>query len=163
MNIFAFDKSPYQSALWLDDIRKNKMILESCQMLSTTVHVLDPDTTLPIYKLAYLNHPCSRWTRASSSNFYWLWNYTKHCLDMRGVDHKCISVLETLEDWFEYNLTKFPYHKPTEFANCTRNKAYGIDYTHVTDVHEAYQLYYIARIRNDKIKLTWKHGSMPNW
>ena len=34
MNIFALDKCPMQSAQWLDDIRKNKMILESAQMLS---------------------------------------------------------------------------------------------------------------------------------
>jgi len=40
MNIFAFDKCPMQSALWLDDIRKNKMILESAQMLSTAVRLL---------------------------------------------------------------------------------------------------------------------------
>ena len=40
MNIFALDKCPMQSAQWLDDIRKNKMILESAQMLSTAVRLL---------------------------------------------------------------------------------------------------------------------------
>ena len=40
MNIFALDQCPMQSALWLDDIRKNKMILESAQMLSTAVRLL---------------------------------------------------------------------------------------------------------------------------
>ena len=54
MNIFAFDKCPMRSALWLDDIRKNKMILESAQMLSTAVRALCPDTTLEVYKTAYL-------------------------------------------------------------------------------------------------------------
>ena len=65
MNIFAFDKCPMRSALWLDDIRKNKMILESAQMLSTAVRALCPDTTLEVYKTAYLNHPCSKWARQS--------------------------------------------------------------------------------------------------
>jgi hypothetical protein len=37
MNIFALSECPEQSALWLDDIRKNKMILESAQMLSTAI------------------------------------------------------------------------------------------------------------------------------
>ena len=72
MNIFALDKCPMQSALWLDDIRKNKMILESAQMLSTAVRWLDPDTTLPVYKLAYMNHPCTKWARKSRANFSWL-------------------------------------------------------------------------------------------
>lgn len=26
MNLFAFDTDPWTSALWLDDVRKNKMI-----------------------------------------------------------------------------------------------------------------------------------------
>ena len=72
MNIFAFDRCPMQSASWLDDIRKNKMILESAQMLSTAVRMLDPDTNLSVYKLAYINHPCSKWARASRDNFKWL-------------------------------------------------------------------------------------------
>ena len=40
MNIFALSRCPMQSAWWLDDIRKNKMILESAQMLSTAVRLL---------------------------------------------------------------------------------------------------------------------------
>ena len=41
MNIFALSRCPMQSAWWLDDIRKNKMILESAQMLSTAVRLLN--------------------------------------------------------------------------------------------------------------------------
>ena len=61
-----------QSAWWLDDIRKNKMILESAQMLSTAVRVLCPDTDLSVYKVAYLNHPCTIWAAESPENCAWL-------------------------------------------------------------------------------------------
>ncbi len=79
MNIFALSECPEQSALWLDDIRKNKMILESAQMLSTAIRRLDPDTTLPVYKLAYINHPCSKWARATRGNFMWLIKHMSAC------------------------------------------------------------------------------------
>jgi hypothetical protein len=79
MNIFALSECPEQSALWLDDIRKNKMILESAQMLSTAIRWLDPDTTLPVYKLAYMNHPCSKWARAISWQFHVAYQ-THECL-----------------------------------------------------------------------------------
>ena len=39
MNIFATSPSPDTSALWLDDVRKNKMILETAQLLSASVRI----------------------------------------------------------------------------------------------------------------------------
>ena len=93
MNIFAFDKCPMRSALWLDDIRKNKMILESAQMLSTAVRALCPDTTLEVYKTAYLNHPCSKWARQSRANFQWLLHHMSWLYNQKSGDHKSARLI----------------------------------------------------------------------
>jgi hypothetical protein len=51
-----------------------KMILETCQMLCSVWHVIDPEHNLyiPCYKLAHKNHPCSIWVRRSKDNYKWL-------------------------------------------------------------------------------------------
>ena len=41
MNIFVLDKSPVQSAIYMCDKHIVKMIVESCQLLSTAHRVLD--------------------------------------------------------------------------------------------------------------------------
>lgn len=50
MNIFAFDPDPWACALWLDDVRKNKMILETAQLLSSAVAINDPSWASKVYK-----------------------------------------------------------------------------------------------------------------
>lgn len=51
-----------------------KMILETCQMLCTVWHVVDPDGEIytPKYKIAHKNHPCTIWARTSLDNYQWL-------------------------------------------------------------------------------------------
>ena len=71
MNIFYTNKNPRLSAEYLDDLRLNKMILESCQMLSTTLHCLVENPPENLYKRTHENHPCSKWTRESKENFKW--------------------------------------------------------------------------------------------
>ena len=99
MNIFALDKCPMQSAQWLDDIRKNKMILESAQMLSTAVRVLCPDTDLSVYKVAYLNHPCTIWARQSRDNFKWLLSHMAHLYLQKGGNHKSGELIPDLDQY----------------------------------------------------------------
>ena len=41
MNIFAIDKDPIQSAMWMVDKHVVKMILETAQLLSTAHRILD--------------------------------------------------------------------------------------------------------------------------
>ena len=87
MNIFVVDCDPATSARMLCDSHVVKMILESCQLLSTAHHVLDGDplevntgkrrytthicTKKNICKAAMINHPCNIWTRTSGENYLW--------------------------------------------------------------------------------------------
>ena len=161
MNIFAFDKCPMQSALWLDDVRKNKMILESAQMLSTAVRWLDPDTTLPVYKLAYINHPCSKWARKSRANFQWLLHHMSWLFNQKSGEHKSARLIPEFQKYADNG--DFPDEYLTPFANCARNLERGVDYSDIDDVHQAYRMYMNDRWKERNITLTWRWGEEPDW
>ena len=161
MNIFAFDKCPMRSALWLDDIRKNKMILESAQMLSTAVRALCPDTTLEVYKTAYLNHPCSKWARQSRANFQWLLHHMSWLYNQKSGDHKSARLIPEFQKYADYG--DFPDEYLTPFANCARNLERGVDYSDIDDVHQAYRMYMNDRWKERNITLTWRWGEEPDW
>jgi len=161
MNIFAFDKCPMRSALWLDDIRKNKMILESAQMLSTAVRALCPDTTLEVYKSAYLNHPCSKWARQSRANFQWLLHHMSWLYNQKSGDHKSARLIPEFQKYADDG--DFPDEYLTPFANCARNLERGVDYSEVDDVHQAYRMYMNDRWKERNITLTWRWGEEPDW
>lgn len=81
MNIFILDESPILAARAQHDRHVVKMILESCQMLSTACQEngfiksqLDSGIAAPanLYKSTHMNHPASIWARASAANFAWL-------------------------------------------------------------------------------------------
>ena len=161
MNIFAFDPCPMLSATWLDDIRKNKMILESAQMLSTAIRWLDPDTDLPVYKLAYINHPCSKWARHSRDNFKWLLSHMSWLYNQKSGGHKSARLIPFFQQYADGG--HFPREDLTPFANCARNLERGVDYSDVDDVHHAYRLYMNDRWRERNITLTWRWGKEPEW
>lgn len=161
MNIFAFDSDPWLSALWLDDVRKNKMILETAQLLSTAIRFNDPQTTLPVYKSAYISHPCTRWARRSRANFGWLVEYMRSLGVQRDRDHKSLELLSSFS-WYSAH-GRFSEDNLTPFVNCARNKERGVDFSNVEDTHEAYKLYISQRWKEPYITLSWKHGQEPDW
>lgn len=162
MNIFVYDSCYTQSALWLDDVRKNKMIVESAQLLSTAMNVLVPGHGKLVYKTSYLNHPCSIWARASQGNFLWLVNYVETLYEQRKRAHKT-SRLFPMFKCFSEQPSNFPLTEQTPFVNCARAKDLGVDYTHIPNVYAAYRLYHRERWGMDTIKLSWKHGEEPFW
>lgn len=161
MNIFVFHDSPWQSALWLDDIRKNKMILEAAQMLSTAIRYNNPGVVFPVYKASYVNHPCSKWVRASRGNFKWCVDWMQAMGDQRGTPHKSLSLLPVFKEYCSDGY--FPKEDTTPFVNCVRNQERGIDFSHVSDVSRAYRMYMIERWKETNIKLSWNHGVEPDW
>lgn len=161
MNIFAFDSDPWLSAKWLDDVRKNKMILETAQLLSSSVLFNDPFTSLPVYKPTHTSHPCTRWARKSRANFGWLVDYMHALGVQKAGPHKSMSLLRHFEKFA--SVGNFMSEELTPFANCARNKDKGLDFTHVEDTHQAYRLYICERWKERKVPLTWKWGAIPDW
>ncbi len=164
MNIFATHSSPRLCALWLDDLRANKMILESCQLLSTTINTVHPNHGLKTYKNFNPNHPCGLWTQASRQNFAWLLEHTRWLLELRGKkDHKCYTNYNLCKEWLTTNFWRLPNNDVMTFQNCAANEGAGINYKNVKDVHLAYRLYLNHRWKEDKKPPTWSTGEKPNW
>ena len=152
MNIFVTNKCPILSARHLDNVRRNKMLLESCQLLSTAVNYHGGKAP---YKTSHLNHPVSIWTRQTKSNYTWV---AEHAMELSklytrktGKEHKCHAVLLQLINMIDY----IPNGELTPFVNCARNKDKGVDFIHVQDVFTAYQLYLNARWEMDIKEPAW--------
>lgn len=161
MNILYYDESPWQSALWCDDLRKNKFILEAAQMLSTSIRLNTFLHDYPVYRIAYENHPCTKWTGLSRDNFKWTLAWMTALHKQRQRPHKSADLIPHFEHYAEHG--DFPLEDRTAAANCARNKSLGLDFTTVTPTTKAYQQYSTQRWLHDSSTPTWYHGEEPPW
>lgn len=159
MNIFAIEKTENneidwaQSARSLDNYRVVKMILESCQMLCTALNDQHGEQVTP-YKNAHLNHPSTKWVRASSANFECLVEHTLAMLDEYterfGKIHKCAGVLEKVLDLYDPSL--FPTDKPTTLPLCMPDEYKS------PDIVGSYRRFYA-----DKPRMRYPKSKVPTW
>lgn len=161
MNILFYSDDPNLAALWIDDIRKNKLLLESGQMLSTAMNIINPHHGKKVYRSTHPNHPSNVWARQSRANFEWLLHHV-YCMNRQRSTTHATSELFDAFYWFAKR-GEFPAEDLTPFANCARHQELRLDFTHIEDVHFAYKLYSSARWELDKIKLSWDNGSHPSW
>ena len=119
MNIFAIEGDVatgqidwVKSAKSQDNLRVVKMILESCQILST---VLNEQGIQAPYRSFNPKHPSCLWAAESADNFV---NLAIHCEAMIveygqrfGKTHKCSAVLQQIIELFDPDL--FPTSDPT--------------------------------------------------
>jgi len=166
MNIFALeyindndiDKEIdwIKSAQSLDNMRVVKMILESCQLLSTALFINNINGA--IYKPTHINHPSTKWTAESSANFLNLVKHTKAMLDEYYLrfnkNHKCNKILEeNILPLFEKNIDKFPQALETPLK-----MAMPLEYQVPNDPVLSYRNYYIT-----KEKMRYPKGKEPIW
>lgn len=154
MNIFVIDPDPRICAQALDDLRLNKMILETAQLLSTAIRYHGYTGNLA-YKSTHVNHPCSIWARACLGNYRWLLNYFSALTFERaartGKTHKC----ESLYTLFRCNEHLIPTGPLTTFANCSLYKDHG--------TFDAYKLTMIDKWAKDKRPPKWTNAQKPSW
>jgi hypothetical protein len=136
MNIFYLNPDPKICAQ--EHLSKHviKMILESCQLLSTAHRVIDGSQFIDktannhnitryrledereriLYKATHMNHPSAIWCRMSDSNYNWLYQLTvelcKEYTYRYGKTHKCEELLETLF-FTPNNIPHGPFTDPT--------------------------------------------------
>lgn len=120
MNVFYVDSSPVVAAQSLVDRHITKMILESCQLLSTAHRIVDGKMYIDlsplgrkvkrwklddqrddvIYQATHVNHPSAVWCRECQDNYYWLFNHTveltREYTYRYGKRHKCCDLLGVL-------------------------------------------------------------------
>lgn len=165
MNIFSTDASPVISALNLDDVRVNKMILESAALLANAMaHHGAPESALPIAKTsgkpfktkAWQNHPSCLWVKQSNENYKWLLVHTATLIAemeyRKGTVHSMRDNLKRLQDGFDY----IPPGPLTPFSNCTPYKT-------VSDSIEAYRLCMVYKWEHDGKVPKWTKREPPSW
>jgi len=152
MNIFILDKNIKKCAQYHCDQHVSKMILESVQMLCTSLN--KKGFTTP-YKSTHIKHPCVLWVEESYSNFMWLkelaieLNHEFIYRYERDKDHASIKVLKNIEK-FDY-----PDNGITEFAQAMPDK-----YKFKNNAVRAYRSFY----RGEKAKFAkWSKRAAPKW
>jgi len=148
MNIFVTNFCPMLSARALDDKRVIKMILESCQILNTTLITMGAEGIG--YKPTHKNHPCVLWAGKSLANYLWLVDHFNALIneyfERYNKVHKCSMYYEDLikqSIGLEYQQVGL-----TPFVNCT-------DFKDIADVHEAYKQCLLTKWKNDIRIPTW--------
>ncbi len=158
MNIFFLDRLPEKSAEMLCDKHVPKMLLETCQMLSTAYqrHMGEHEE---LYKSAYPKHPMTIWVGDSQANFDWSFDHAveiSNQYDKRfKKQHKSKKILQVLAREYILDTIKIPDIGFTEPPQCMPDTYKCDDYV------KAYRDYYW----NDKDYFAkWDKGvDMPDW
>lgn len=154
MNIFVTDEHAQTAVKHLDNRRLVKMVLETCQLLSTAMWLNGQSGP---YKATHKNHPCTKWTAFGAGNFSWLLLYFHFSLEEYtrrfNKTHKCESHFDTFVQFlsvFDKNPDK------TEFVNCTPFKD-------EKNVFVAYKKCLIQKWENDKVIPKWSGRDVPDF
>jgi hypothetical protein len=122
MNIFVLDTDPVLAAQMQCDKHLGKMLIEAAQMLSTA-HWMN-GSKAP-YRPAMVNHPCSRWARASVANYKWIQQHGMALANeyeyRYGWNNRAVYVVVSLEEPPEgialKELTPFAQAMPDEYKH----------------------------------------------
>lgn len=153
MNIFYCSHNTQIAAQSLDDKRVVKMILESAQLLSNSMHYRGLSGPL---KETHRNHPCSIAVRNSHWNYIWLVLYFRELLnEYTRRFNKIHSYEKYIQIFVQATLPKIENIDVT-FPNCTTFKE-------ETDLVAAYRKYLTWKWDNDKIFPKWTNRQRPTW
>lgn len=177
MNIFYLDQNPDVAAQYHVDKHCVKMILETCQLLSTAHRVLDGYETLgktktgrnikrwqlpderdtTIYTATHVNHPSAVWCRSSSANYAWLYTLLNALCNeytyRYGKVHKCestglVGILARIPD----NIKQGEFTEPTP--------AMPDQYKVTGNSIQSYHNYYIGEKQR---MFSWKKREVPSF
>lgn len=160
MNIFVISKNPRECAECLDDLRLNKMIIETAQILSVAARRLFPDIDASgLYKDSHINHPCVKWAYVDKLHFNFLFELfgelAEECYIRTGKSHLSIEkIYQPLLDFYDFTFHADNY-KERDFCNCTPYKN--------LPVFEAYKKTLCEKWDNDKRPPKWTKRGKPEW
>ena len=152
MNIFVLDHDIQRCARYHCDQHVVKMILESAQMLCTTLNRQGIRTP---YRSTHVKHPCVLWLAESYDNFLWLkelalaLNREYRFRYQKEVDHASIAVIKEVahHQYEARGLTEFAQAMPDQY------KVPG-------QAVQAYRAFYIGA----KLPFaSWTRRPVPSW
>lgn len=168
MNLFVTDADPKVAVTHLDDIRLNKMITESCQMIVMALSICGlPDVCLPLtikgklYRVytAHRKHPVTLWTARTRGNFEWHLRYLEAAMDEYHYrKHKTragMNVIDLARARISLlpNLPREPFQDSSEYHDGKTD----------LDVIANYRNTMLNKWQRDVIRLTWKVRGCPIW
>lgn len=161
MNVFYLSHNPTKCAKWYFNSHISKMLIESVQMMSTTLWFTDPLIAEYLYKnqkcyapISNVNHKSAVWVRSSLSHFIWLRNLII-CLNeekkyrFNTGDHKSYFVGINLP---------FPCIENIKFSQPPQAMP---EYLQNKDSIVAYRNYYMSDEKNHIAK--WTNRNKPEW
>lgn len=189
MNIFVTSRKTAQCAAMLDDVRLRKMIVESCQMLSTVMRqqhgtrdtlvtwTRGPKEDYPVLPferrddglymqqidlVSHPHHPCTIWSQRPD-HFIWHVKLLLAMLDEYEYrfdkQSKCIDRIPHYIEHINVFFGGLANYKPPEWFQ--NSSAYQNN--EFATVFEAYQQTMLDKWESDSIKLTWTRRERPDW
>lgn len=153
MNFFWLSHDPAESARFNVDSHVLKIVIESCQVLSTA----HPEKTAP-YHHSHYNHPLCVWARSSLANYLHLVRFSRALFAEYSYRynrrHKCENTL----DWLSENAPAIPDLGLTRIPRCFKEFKGVIVET--GDIAEDYREYYR---RGKRHLFRWKGREVPGW
>jgi hypothetical protein len=176
MNIFYLSEDPIEAAQLHCDKHVVKMILESCQLLSTAHRIIDGKEVETkrngrkyrfwelkdaresvLYKASHMNHPSAIWCRENSANYKWLHDMTvelcKEYTYRYGRTHLCQS------SGLVNALHQIPLAIKSA-VDCTLMPQAMPDECKMKDPVQGYRNYYNMKKAHFA---KWKNRSIPDW
>ena len=151
MQIFVTSESAKESAerLWKNPTRARKMITETQQILACCQeHFLGKVTLQKVDGTAFktpksrMHHPCVKWACQSSDNVSWLIDHLWWLLygyEGTGFQNVPDNIMHMCKDF------DFWTDDPDPFLNFAKASDKGLDFTHIENVFEAYDLFLKAQ------------------
>lgn len=169
MNIFVLDRNPTKAAQMLCDAHVCKMIVESCQLLSTHCRVEGRfiSDTSGLYKATHINHPC-RTCLDNVHNELWLIAHVQALLmeyhHRYGRIHKSAEVYSKY--WHCHATILAMNHRDDVIDKCTFPKCmpdeFRVGGDDIDSVVRSYRNYYKHKQKTLKHFRYTKRG-MPQW
>lgn len=150
----------------------NKLVLEAWQQLNTCANVLNIKTDST--SVAYMNHPCTKFTRASLGNWQFVYHYASglaNSMAKRYGKTELHKSFQRIEKNIPYDANGLLSGDMTDFVVAAPQ---WIKDKH-SDAIAAYREYYCKykswfarKDRNNDGKFivypsSWKHGIIPSW
>lgn len=170
LNLFHVHEDPVECAKAYFDVHVGKILIESCQMLSTAVrhwHKLRPgiareDYVNSLYITTHPNHPMNVWVRASYENWFWT---LEHAIALHEEHQSrfarthatygnCLAYLMH-ESINQLMVQALPYYK-TPIPRCMPER-----YRVSANVILCYRYYY--RYGKDSVFHRWTYRPEPAW
>jgi len=178
MNIFFLDWDPVVAAQMQCDAHVVKMVIESAQMLSTAHRMLDgteyfdlsnngrrvrrwrldDEREHVLYKAVHMNHPCTVWTRANTSNYHWHYRHFVALCDefshrygkTHATDNQLRGPLMSMPENIPYSsVITSPALAMEEMCKTERNTV------------DCYRRFY--QTKQQRFNMRWTKRHVPNW